>query len=105
MPCFQFLKAIILKTFNEIGLTFLSVESKANILYVNMNFSGNLLFGFSRYCGKVVQESFLNKVANLQPASFLKETPTQVLSCEVCKTFQSLYFEPYLQTTSTGGAL
>ena len=98
MPCFQFLKAIILKTFNEIALTFLSVESKTNILYVNMNFSGNLLFGFSRYCGKVVQESFLNKVANLQP-------PTQVLSCEVCTTFQSLYFEQYLQTTSTEGAL
>ena len=42
----------MLKTFNEIVLDFLSVKSKANILYVNINFIGNLYFGFGRYCGK-----------------------------------------------------
>ena len=28
----------------------------ANILYVNLNFTGNLFFGFGRYYGKVVPE-------------------------------------------------
>ena len=42
----------MLKTFNEIVLAFLSVKSKANILYVNINFTGNLFFGFGRYCDK-----------------------------------------------------
>ena len=35
---------------------FLPVESKTNILYININFTGNLCFGFGRYCDKVVQE-------------------------------------------------
>ena len=37
-------------------LAFLSVESKTNILYVNINFTGNLLLGFGRYCSKVLPE-------------------------------------------------
>ena len=52
----QFSKAIIIKTFNEIVLVFLPVESKTNTLYVNINFTGNLFFGFGRYCGKVAPE-------------------------------------------------
>ena len=50
VSCCQFLKAIVLKTFNEIVLAFLPVERKTNILYVNINFTGNLFFGFGRYC-------------------------------------------------------
>ena len=45
---------------------------------------------------------------NLQAFSlqvFQKETPTQVLSCEVCETFKNTYFEEYLQTTASGGVL
>ena len=34
----------------------MSVESETNILYVNINFTGNLLLGFGRYCGKVLPE-------------------------------------------------
>ena len=56
VSCCKFLKSIILKTFNEIALVFLSVESKTNILYVNINFNGNLFLGFGRYCGKVLPE-------------------------------------------------
>ena len=51
-----FLKAIILKAFNEVVLNFSPVEAETNILYVNINFTGNLFFGFGRYCGKVVQK-------------------------------------------------
>ena len=36
---------------------------------------------------------------------FRKETPTQVLSCEVCKTFKNTYFEKYLQRTASEGIL
>ena len=28
------------------------------------------------------------------------ETPTQVFSCEICKTFKNTYFEEHLQTTA-----
>ena len=49
-------KNIILKSFNEIVLVFLSVESKANILYVNINFTENVYFEFGKYCDKVVPE-------------------------------------------------
>ena len=50
----KFLNSVILKTFNEIVLAFLSVESKTNILYVNINFIGNLLLGFGRYYCKML---------------------------------------------------
>ena len=50
------MKSVILKTFHEIVLAFLSVESKTNILYENINFTGNLLLGFGKYCGKVLPE-------------------------------------------------
>ena len=56
VSCCQFLKAIISKTFNEIVLPFLPVESKANILHVNINFTGNLFLVFGRCCGEVVAE-------------------------------------------------
>ena len=48
---------------------------------------------------------FFYEVVGLQPVSFKKETPTQVLSCEVCETFKNAYFEEYLQTTASGGVL
>ena len=37
-------------------IAFLPVESKTNILSVNINFPENLFFGFHRYCGEVVPE-------------------------------------------------
>ena len=45
-----------MKTFNEIVLTFLPVESKRNILYVNINFIVYLFFRFGWCWGKVVPE-------------------------------------------------
>ena len=36
---------------------------------------------------------------------FLKKTPTEALSCEVCDTFKNTYNEEYLQTTASGGVL
>ena len=56
VSCCQFIKTITLKSFNEIVLP-LSVESKTIILYVNINFTGNLFFGSGRYCPKVVPET------------------------------------------------
>ena len=50
-------------------------------------------------------ESASNKVARLQPASFLKRDSTQLLSCEVCETFKKTYFEEHLQTTASGDVL
>ena len=54
--CCQFLKAIILKTFNEIFLAFLPVESKTNIFNINIHFTENLFLGFDRYCCKIFPE-------------------------------------------------
>ena len=46
-----------LKAFHEIALAFLPVESKTNILYANINFTGNSFLGFGRYCSKIVPET------------------------------------------------
>ena len=55
ISCFQFLKAIILKTFNEIVKAFELVESKTNMLHVNINFTGNLFFGLVDIVAKYSQ--------------------------------------------------
>ena len=57
VSCCTFLKSIFLQTLNKIISTLLSMESKTTILYVNMNFTGNLFLGFSRYCDKLYLES------------------------------------------------
>ena len=51
-----YISMAILKFFHEIILAFLSVESKTKLLYVNTNFTGNLLAGFGRYCSKILPE-------------------------------------------------
>ena len=33
--------------------------------------------------------------------AYLKETPTQVLCCEVCETFKNTYFEEHLGTAAS----
>ena len=50
---------------------------------------------------KPVLESLFDKVAVLQPIDFIKETPTQVFSCEYCEILKSIYFEKHLQTTAS----
>ena len=35
----------------------MSAESKTNIVYVNINLTGNLLLGFRKYCGKALPEA------------------------------------------------
>ena len=52
---------------------------------------------------EAVTRDILLQAASLQV--FLKETPMQVLSCEVSKTFKSTYFEEHLQMTASGGVL
>ena len=47
----------LLKIFNEIVLAFSIVDSKANILCVKINFTGNLLLGFCRYRGKALPKT------------------------------------------------
>ena len=49
-------KSHYLKNFIEIVLLFLPVQSKTNMLDVNINFTGNLFLGFDRYNGKVVSK-------------------------------------------------
>ena len=44
---FQSIFCSILKTCNEIFLAFLPVETMTNILYLNINFAGNILLGFA----------------------------------------------------------
>ena len=45
-----------------------------------------------------VLESLINNVAALQPCNFIKETPTQVFSCEYCTISRNsfLYRAPLL---------
>ena len=41
-------------------------------------------------------ESLFNKVPVLGPWNFIKKTPTQVLSWEICKLYRNNYFEEHL---------
>ena len=50
-------------------------------------------------------EDFVNKVAGLQPASFLKRDSNTSVFCEVWETFKNTYFEELLQTTASGDVL
>ena len=49
----------------------------------------------------VVSQSVFNKVVDVSPRTLLKETPTQVFSYEICKTFKNTYFEQNLQTSAS----
>ena len=64
-----------------------------------------VLKNFKNFTEKNLCWSLFNKVASLQPASFLKRDSTKVLSCEFSNTFKSTYFEEHLQNPATGGAL
>ena len=44
--------------------------------------------------------SLFNKVAGLQPATFLKRDSTQAFSYEVCEIFKNTYFEEHLRLTA-----
>ena len=46
-------------------------------------------------------EPLLNKVVSLQAYNFLKETPTDVFSCEICDIFKNTYFEKHLRRTAS----
>ena len=45
------------------------------------------------------------KLQALSLQVFEKETPAQVLSCEVCETSKNTYFEEHLQAIASGGFL
>ena len=49
----------------------------------------------------VVSQSVFNKVVDVSPRTLLKETPTQVFSYEICKTFKNTYFEENLPTSAS----
>ena len=50
---------------------------------------------------KSVMVSLFNKVAVLRACNFIKVTPTQVLSCEICKFFKNNYFEEHLWVSAS----
>ena len=47
-----------------------------------------------------VLESLFNKVAGLKACNYIKETPTQVFSCEYYKIFKNTYFEKHLRAAA-----
>ena len=66
----------------------------------------NVVFNHFANDGKTpLLESFLITLQAFSLQVFKKETPTQVLPCEVSKTFKSVYFEEHLQTTASGDVL
>ena len=53
---------------------------------------------FSIFIGKDLCWSlFFNKVAGLQVRNFIKQTLTQVFSCEYCEILKNTYFEEHLR--------
>ena len=45
--------------------------------------------------------SRFNEIAGLIPEILLKETPTQVFSCEYCEIFKNIYFEEHLRMANS----
>ena len=39
---------------------------------------------------------FFNKVGGIQACNFIKESPTQLFSCEICKIFQNTFLTEHL---------
>ena len=63
-------------------------------------FKINVFKNFANFPKKHLLESFFDEVAGLKAASLLKETSTQILSCEIFKnTF--FYGTPLVDTSST----
>ena len=59
---------------------------------------------FANFTGKSLCWSlFLIKLQFWGPATLLKKTPTQVLSCEICKLFKSNNFEEHLWVFASKG--
>ena len=57
---------------------------------------------FAIFTGKNLWRNFfLIKFEFWGPATLLKKTPTQVLSCEICKLFKNNYFEEHLMTSAS----
>ena len=50
------------------------------------------LNNFTKFLGKHVSESFINKAAGPGPVTLLKETLTQVFSSEFCESFLRVSF-------------
>ena len=66
----------------------------------------SVLKNFANFTGKHLRwRIFLIMLQAFTLQAFYKETPTQVLSCEVWETFKNTYFEEHLKTTSSGGVL
>ena len=64
------------------------------------------VFCKKRYCSKIFTKFigehvcwslFLIKMQAFRPTALLKNTQTQVFSCEYCETFKNASFEEYLQ--------
>ena len=53
------------------------------------------------FAGKHLCWSLFNKVTHLRAFNFIKETPTQVFSCEICDIFMNTYYEKHLRTTAS----
>ena len=52
-----------------------------------------VLRNFAKFTGKqLCRNFFLNKVADLRPATLLKKTLAQVFSCEFCEIYKNTFF-------------
>ena len=92
------------------------VSRRKNYWYVMTRLRNSFLFTFKKkiqnqpsqvqkQSWEVFRSLFLIKFQILSLQIFSKETPTQVLSCEVWETFKNTYFEENMQATPFGGVL
>ena len=110
--------------FYDIKIYFHSVKIKIQTQSIQLNYGNKkwkddkMSFHFQYrppelFCKKCVLENFANftgkhlcwslfsiKFHAFRSATLLKETPTQVFSCEICETFKNIYFEKPLRTTA-----
>ena len=96
---FKFIVELLEKHKNQIVYD-REIKTKAGSFHMPMSSSGNLIEigvdiqkNFAIFTGKQLCYSlFLIKLQSFKPATLLKETPTQVLSCEYYEIFKNNCF-------------
>ena len=73
-------------------------KKNAFVTEIDRDTAQKMKFSINNFFTKWCQ---IQKKLWIQVCNFLKETPTQVFSCEICQMFKNNYFEEHLRTVTS----
>ena len=91
---------VITKNENDYQLDFFGEQLVVRIFVIEIDrdTAQKMKFSINNFFTKWCQ---IQKKLWIQVCNFLKETPTQVFSCEICQMFKNNYFEEHLRTVTS----